>query len=146
MWKSIAKAATAALSLTVGIAAAIPAASDASVRNLPGWQSETLAEWRLAWLRSCARAPWEAAHPQIEPTRADAWRRACAVSPPPDEQGLRRWIEQHFEARPIPAPAFVTGYYEPEIEGRLQPEGVFTSPLYRAPPDLNHRLQNNNQI
>lgn len=146
MWKSITKAATAALTLTVGIAAAIPAASDASVRNLPGWQSETLVEWRLAWLRSCARVPWEAAHPQIEPTRADAWRRACAVSPPSDEQGLRRWIEQHFELRPVQTPALVTGYYEPEIEGRLQPEGAFTSPLYRAPPDLNHRLQKDGRV
>jgi membrane-bound lytic murein transglycosylase A len=138
--KPIAKAAIAALTLTIGISAGIAGAWAANVRDMSGWQSETLAKWRVAWLRSCAREPWTIAHPKIDPALADAWGQACAVLPPPGEQGLRRWIEQYFEAIPVQAPAFVTGYFEPEIEGRLQPEGVYTSPLYRAPPDLSNRL------
>lgn len=140
MRKSIAKAAIAALTLTIGVTTGIANASAGNVRDMPGWQSETLAKWRLAWLRSCARKPWTIAHPRVDPTLAGAWRQVCAVWPPPNEPGLRHWIEQHFEAIPVQTPAFVTGYYEPEIEGRSQPGGVYTSPLYRPPPDLSDRL------
>ncbi len=31
---------------------------------------------------------------------------------------------------------FFTGYYTPIFDGRLQPEGPFVYPLYKAPPDL----------
>lgn len=143
---SIAKAAIAALALTIGAATGIESASAASVRDMPEWQSDTLAEWRLAWLRSCAREPWTIAHPVVDPALAGAWRQVCAVWPPPNEPGLRHWIEQHFEAIPVQTPAFVTGYYEPQIEGRSQPESVYTSPLYRAPPDLTDRLAKHGKV
>ncbi|MEW6601586.1 MAG: MltA domain-containing protein, partial [Nitrospirota bacterium] len=41
-----------------------------------------------------------------------------------------------FESRNGDGGAFFTGYYEPVIEGRLEPEGAFSSPLYERPDDL----------
>ncbi|MGC8762515.1 MAG: murein transglycosylase A [Acidobacteriota bacterium] len=35
-----------------------------------------------------------------------------------------------------PGPLLLTGYYEPVLEGRLQPDARFRFPLYRRPPDL----------
>lgn len=35
-----------------------------------------------------------------------------------------------------PDPLLLTGYYEPLLEGRLQPDERFRFPLYRRPPDL----------
>lgn len=121
--------------LVVGLAAAASPAVALDARDLPAWKSDSLSEWRIAWLRSCARQPWQSSHPQIDSGTAQAWQHVCTIWPPSDEAGLRRWIERHFKARPIEAPALVTGYFEPEIEGRAQPEGTFTSPLYRPPLD-----------
>jgi peptidoglycan lytic transglycosylase A len=59
---------------------------------------------------------------------------------PLDEEGARRFFEDHF--RPIrinrlgDTDGFLTGYYEPIIAGSRVPTGEFTGPLYRRPPNL----------
>ena len=41
-----------------------------------------------------------------------------------------------FESKNSDGEAFFTGYYEPLLEGRGDPEGEFTAPLYKTPADL----------
>jgi peptidoglycan lytic transglycosylase A len=59
---------------------------------------------------------------------------------PLDENGARTFFEDHF--RPVrinklgDSDGFLTGYYEPIIEGSRVPTGNFTAPLYRRPPNL----------
>lgn len=55
--------------------------------------------------------------PPVSEARAEAVRRRLRLVAPPD-------------------PLLLTGYYEPVLEGRLQPDGRFRFPLYRRPPDL----------
>ena len=125
-----------ALVTLCAVLAAGPPAAGSAVNGLPGWTSDKLDDWRLAWLRSCAREPWRTSHPKTDKATARNWKRVCAQWPPSDPMGLRRWLERNFETIPVKEPAFVTGYFEPVIEGRGAPEGLFTSPLYRMPPDL----------
>ena len=48
-----------------------------------------------------------------------------------------RFFQTSFEwVRVGGEPAFVTGYYEPEILGSRLPAATATVPIYRAPPDL----------
>jgi membrane-bound lytic murein transglycosylase A len=46
----------------------------------------------------------------------------------------RRFFETAFDAEP--RPCHCTGYYEPELSGRLTPDARFRHPLYALPPDL----------
>jgi membrane-bound lytic murein transglycosylase A len=68
---------------------------------------------------------------------------ACTVAAtltPKDARQAREFFEQNFRpVRITPAgePAgFVTGYYEPVVEGSREPTGEFVHPLYRTPPGL----------
>jgi membrane-bound lytic murein transglycosylase A len=57
-----------------------------------------------------------------------------------DTEASRRFFEANF--RPIrirrlgDAAGFLTGYYEPIVDGSRVPTREFTVPLYRRPPDL----------
>jgi membrane-bound lytic murein transglycosylase A len=66
-------------------------------------------------------------------------RRAGAVRPP-DKEAARRFFEDNFRpvqiARLSEAQGFLTGYYEPIVEGSRFPNPEFHVPLYRRPPDL----------
>ena len=59
---------------------------------------------------------------------------------PLDDDGARKFFEDNF--RPLRINrlgdngGFLTGYYEPIIEGSRVPTGQFTAPLYRRPPNL----------
>ena len=46
----------------------------------------------------------------------------------------RRFFETAFDAEP--RPCHCSGYYEPELSGRLTPDARFRHPLYALPPDL----------
>ncbi len=57
--------------------------------------------------------------------------------PLPPRTGARRFFEAEFHAVEIGAPpALLTGYFEPEIEGRQAPCDGFRQPIYGPPPDL----------
>ena len=57
-----------------------------------------------------------------------------------DEGSARRFFESKFVPVRIrklgDAAGFLTGYYEPIVEGSRVPTREFTVPLYRRPPDL----------
>jgi len=105
-----------------------------AVAAMPGWGEDELAEWAVAWQRSCRLTPWRKARGLDESVRA-AWRCRCAESVPREPEALREWVESNFRAKVVDSPAFITGYFEPSLEGRFRPEGEFRTPLYRMPID-----------
>jgi len=101
---------------------------------LPGWGEDQLA---LAWpalLRSCLKP-------------APGWERLCAEAaaiPEPDETTVRTWLQRRLqpyrvEAHDGSAEGLITGYFEPLIEARRQPDATFRVPLYRPPADFGKR-------
>ena len=66
--------------------------------------------------------------------------RARLAAVPLEEDGARKFFEDNFRPLRISklgdTDGFLTGYYEPIIEGSRVPTGEFTAPLYRRPPNL----------
>ncbi len=79
-----------------------------SPAGIPGWAAED---------HAAAFAVWHLTAPD-----------AAAV---PD---ARRFFETAFDTEP--RPCHCTGYYEPELSGRLIPDARFRHPLHALPPDL----------
>ncbi len=74
---------------------------------------------------------------------ADGLKDVCTkalAAIPLDDDGARKFFEDNFSPVRInkigDAQGFLTGYYEPIIEGSRVPTGEFTAPLYRRPPNL----------
>lgn len=110
---------------------------------LPGWAGADLAPALLAFRRSCdgrrARAG-DAALPgggRYGGVVAD-WAPACAAAQSVAAGGERAFFETHFAPHAVAGPgeARLTAYYEPIIEARRAPEGVFTAPLLTRPADM----------
>jgi len=70
---------------------------------------------------------------------SEVCRRAAGVRPA-DKDAARRFFEDNFRpvhiARLGEPQGFLTGYYEPIVEGSRFPNPEFHVPLYRRPPDL----------
>jgi len=104
---------------------------EADWRELPGWGEDRAAELWPVLLRSCARP-------------APGWTLLCAqaaLQNPDDDQAATRWLMQHLrpyrvESLAGEATGLATGYFEPQLEGRRQPQGPYQVPVLAAPPDL----------
>src|ERR1700726_3416269 len=73
----------------------------------------------------------------------DALKAVCTravAAVPLEEDGARKFFEDNFRPLRIAklgdTDGFLTGYYEPIIEGSRVPTGEFTAPLFRRPPNL----------
>ncbi len=113
--------------------------------DLEGWASDDHAAAFAAFLASCrALNGGTKRTDHSEPTTvADALKAVCeraAAAIPLQEEGARKFFETNFRplriARLGDSEGFLTGYYEPIIEGSRVPTGEFTAPLYRRPPNL----------
>lgn len=65
--------------------------------------------------------------------------REAVVDAPTDRLSARTWFERRFAAwrvAPVAGNPFLTGYYEPEVEGSLVPSPDFPSPVLGRPVDL----------
>jgi membrane-bound lytic murein transglycosylase A len=96
--------------------------------DLQGWAEDDHAAAFGALLRSCA------ADPDL-PHVADA----LALGSSANANAARAFFEDRFLPHVIAdssRPGFVTGYYEPEIEGSYARGGPFQVPVYRRPEDL----------
>ena len=96
--------------------------------DLEGWAEDDHAAAFRALLRSCAADP-------KSPHAADA----LALGPGASSHAARAFFEDRFLPHLIAdsaRPGFVTGYYEPEIEGSYVRDGPFQLPVYRRPEDL----------
>ncbi|MDR0275887.1 MAG: MltA domain-containing protein [Burkholderiaceae bacterium] len=103
--------------------------------DLPGFeQDDTAAAWS-AWIKSCERPG-----PALAPLCGQVRLLSLAT---PDEQ--RAWMRanlQPYRVEPLDGPAgdgLLTGYFEPLADAARQPQGAYTTPLYRPPATLNQR-------
>ncbi len=111
--------------------------------DLDGWMSDDHAAAFAAFLASCRAVngdqPAVGAAAAVGAALEAVCKRAFAAIPL-DEDGARRFFEDNFRPLRISrlgaADGFLTGYYEPIIEGSRVPTEEFTAPLYRRPPNL----------
>ena len=135
----------AAAAVALLIAMAQDARSDAdppgeavSFAALPGFAADDHRAAFATFRATCAPllangAPPRAALPPPEALRSAC--RAAAALGMPDAAAARGFFERHFTPRRLPQ-AFLTGYYEPVVEGSLQPTPAFATPLLALPSDL----------
>ncbi|HEX8535081.1 MAG TPA: murein transglycosylase A [Allosphingosinicella sp.] len=70
-------------------------------------------------------------------TRPEDWRPACEAAASWPDANAAAFFETHFEAAEVgQAPAFITGYFEPQIAGSRTRMPGYDVPVYRRPPDL----------
>jgi len=111
--------------------------------DLDGWASDDHAAAFSTFLASC-RALTSKQRPVRDATPiTDALKDVCEralTAIPLDEDGARKFFEDNFRPLRInklgDTDGFLTGYYEPIIEGSRVPTGEFAAPLYRRPPNL----------
>ena len=111
---------------------------------LPGWTQDDHAGALAAFRKSCERI--RTRPDLVDPPRPvfTALRHVCAQAahlPARSTDAVaRKFFEKEFRPfriagldQPV---GFLTGYYEPEVDGSLTPSAEFSIPLYRRPPDL----------
>ncbi len=104
----------------------------ASFDELPGWEQDDLVAGWPAFRSSC-----------VALQRRDAWRDVCAQSNAVARTpaAIRTFFESRFALLRIlntdaSRDGDITGYFEPLLEGRRQPEGDFNVPVLGVPRDL----------
>jgi len=106
---------------------------------LPGWQADRVGEaWDALW-RSCLKPQpdWSLVCTRARLLGA-GWGREAG------DETVRRWLQAHVQPWRVEqadgrTEGLLTGYFEPLIEARRQPQGAFQVPLYRPPADLGQR-------
>jgi len=96
--------------------------------ELDGWAGDDHEAAFRAYLNSCRKVP-----------RGDAaCAAALALDPSLDRDTARTFFEAHFQPHAVDAgtPGFVTGYYEPEVNGARTRDARFSIPVYGRPDDL----------
>jgi membrane-bound lytic murein transglycosylase A len=96
--------------------------------KLDGWADDDHAAAFRAYLNSCRKA-----------SRDDAvCTAALACDASVDREAARAFFETHFQPHAIEGgtPGFVTGYYEPEVNGARTRDARFSIPVYGRPDDL----------
>jgi membrane-bound lytic murein transglycosylase A len=96
--------------------------------DLDGWRADDHAAALAIFRRSCA--PGRTA-PQL--TRVCAGALALQAD---DRDAARQFFEENFEAYRVVEPGFLTGYFEPEIDGAPEATARFAAPLLARPADL----------
>src|SRR5215472_552124 len=112
--------------------------------DLAGWADDDHKAAFAAFLASCrAKSAKQRPANDTIASVAAALRSLCArtrAAGPLDEPAARRFFEDNFRPLRIAklgqADGFLTGYYEPIINGSRVPNAEFTAPLYRRPPNL----------
>jgi membrane-bound lytic murein transglycosylase A len=109
--------------------AATPRFRSLRFTDLSRWTADDHGVAREVFLRSA-----QAAGPPGRMTNGQ-WRRLTQAAQSGGDP--RSFFEEWF--RPVllgnPTDALVTGYYEPELNARLTPQGAFQHPIYRLPPE-----------
>ncbi len=110
--------------------------------DVPGWRDDDQLAAFKAFRASCAAVVAGRATPEsktigrslVEPCREAKHHNPTTV------EAARAFFEAHFVplriARLGDAQGFVTGYYEPEVEGSPVRTDVYTVPVYRRPSNL----------
>jgi membrane-bound lytic murein transglycosylase A len=122
----------------------IPGASlePAGFDELEGWTRDDHASAFATFQASCHPIVRSKSSNDMRPVRA-ALQTVCARAVKAgslDTEAARRFFEANFRPMRIrrlgDAAGFLTGYYEPIVDGSRVPTREFTVPLYGRPPDL----------
>ncbi len=112
--------------------------------DIEGWASDDHAEALAAFLASCGAITKSTARarqgrPRLYHALNDICEEAIA-GVPYDSAKARAFFEDKFRAYRIARlgerEGFITGYYEPVVDGARLPSDKFTVPVYRRPPDM----------
>lgn len=110
---------------------------------LDGWAQDDHAEAFAVFRKQCVAA--RQGTPALRlgaapPPALDAvCEAALALAQPSGRQEARAFFERWFapwRIRPADGSGFLTGYFEPQVEGSLTPTPEFPAPVYGRPPDL----------
>jgi membrane-bound lytic murein transglycosylase A len=119
------------------------ALTPADFGDLPGWRSADLRPALTAFIRSCdgrrQRDPGAALPGGGRyGGRVGDWQSACDAARTVAPGGERAFFEANFVPYSVrgEGEARLTAYYEPVIEARRAPEGMFTEPMLRKPSDM----------
>ena len=107
---------------------------------LPRWDAVDLSAVWPAW-QAAARAivTEEPALRGAQPPDANLLSLSQVVAGMPAHltaAELRPFVERHLEPCEVPEPGFLTGYYEPVLDGSLVRTPVFSAPVLPRPADL----------
>jgi len=117
-----------------------------SFADVAGFEGDDHLEAFRVFARSCAAIaakslPLRKAVPA--PPCLEAIAREALRAPPRDESGARLFFEAHFapfrisrQPRGEAENGFLTGYYEPVVDGSLIKTGAFTAPILSRPDNL----------
>ncbi len=111
--------------------------------DLDGWANDDHAAAFATFLASCRALNSQRASSRLMTEITDGLKDVCTrarAAVPLDDDGARQFFEDNFRLLHInklgDTDGFLTGYYEPIIDGSRVPTGEFTAPLYRRPPNL----------
>jgi membrane-bound lytic murein transglycosylase A len=113
----------------------------ATFADLPGWQHDDHLLALRTFLRSCSEVV-KAQSVSPQDARVAALADACRTADDlkrPGRAAARAFFEQHFVPYRVvqkEGTGFLTGYFEPVLNGSRTPQGRFQTPLYRRPADL----------
>ncbi len=102
--------------------------------DIDGWADDDHGAAWTAFRRSCKRILAGGKHPL-----ADVCRLALSEPERLDKAAARTFFEQHFTPHRVGGAqrsGFLTGYFEPELQGSRVRTDVFTVPVYAKPDDL----------
>jgi membrane-bound lytic murein transglycosylase A len=111
--------------------------------DLAGWAEDDHVVAFAAFLKSCKAVMAGSRSERDQRPLFGALREVCGralKAAPLDAAGARAFFERNF--RPVrigkigEAEGFLTGYYEPVVEGSRVPTGEFTVPMHRRPANL----------
>src|SRR5271169_259620 len=111
--------------------------------NLDGWAADDHATAFAIFLDSCRALSSNRQASAEAVAISEALKNVCTrglAAVPLEEEGARKFFEDNFRPLRISklgdSDGFLTGYFEPIIEGSRVPTGEFTAPLFRRPPNL----------
>lgn len=105
--------------------------------DIDGWSTDDPAAALACFRRSAATLVADGQ--KMRAKAGAALRDAAAAALAEPSAQARRFFETRFMPFEVVlkgGSGLLTGYYEPEVEGRLQPEGAFQAPLLGRPTDL----------
>lgn len=121
--------------------------------SLKGWEEDDQLPALDAFRKSCTVLLRRKEVPEMRPIEIglrEVCRKLALYSEPMSTAAARLFFEQNF--RPVRIAklgddaGFITGYYEPEIEGSLTEKEGFNVPIYRKPGELISRAQKPSRI
>jgi membrane-bound lytic murein transglycosylase A len=117
-----------------------------SFSKLDRWQTDDHAASFATFRKSCSALLKRRG--KIRPFAEDlqvACRAAVEIPLPADKETARKFFEENFLPVRISKlgerDGFLTGYYEPIVEGSRTRHGEYIHPIYRTPPDLKTRVK-----